>query len=170
MSTPDRARLPIGQLLGNLLRLFRAELGERGATLEGVAGIRPAHLQVFGTIKADGTRLTDLAAWSNMSLSSMAELVDDLERLGYLERRPDPDDGRAKLVSLTDTGWLAIRQGRQVIESIEADWARRLGEQRFETLCQTLQALLDGLDPLVSQTYVAPPADDRGPRMTPRKS
>jgi DNA-binding MarR family transcriptional regulator len=164
MSTPHGERLRIGQLLGNLVRLFRVELAERGATLEGVAGIRPAHLQVFGTIKADGTRLTDLAASSNMSLSSMAELVDDLERLGYLERRPDPADGRAKLVSLTDTGWHAIRQGRDVIESIEADWGRRLGEERFETLCQSLQTLIDALDPRVSQTYVEPPVERSTPK------
>lgn len=156
MSTRREERLPIGQLLGNLVRLFRGELAERGATLEGVADIRPAHLQVFGTIKADGTRLTDLAAWSNMSLSAMAELVDDLERLGYLERRPDPADGRAKLVCLTDTGWQTIRQGRQVIESIEADWGSQLGAERFEDLCQSLQALLNALDPRVSQTYVKP--------------
>lgn len=167
MSTPYEERLRIGQLLGNLMRLFRSELAERGATLEGVAGIRPAHLQVFGTIKADGTRLTDLAAWSNMSLSSMAELVDDLERLGYLERRPDPDDGRAKLVSLTDTGWHAIRQGRHVIESIESDWAGQLGEERFETLCQSLQALTDALDPRVSHTYLAPPDERPTPRQRP---
>ena len=101
MSTTDSERLPVGQLARNVVRLFRSELAARGATLEGVAGIRPAHLQVFGTIKAEGTRLSELASQSNMSLSSMAELVDDLERLGYLERRPDPRDGRAKLVCLT---------------------------------------------------------------------
>ena len=157
MSTTDSERLPLGQLAGNLVRLFRAELAARGATLDGVAGIRPAHLQVFGTIKAEGTRLSDLASQSNMSLSSMAELVDDLERLGYLERRPDPRDGRAKLVCLTDTGWRAIRTGRQIIEQIEADWSKRLGEQRFQDLCQALQALIDELDPRVRQDYVSPP-------------
>jgi DNA-binding MarR family transcriptional regulator len=156
MSTADVERMPIGQLLGNLVRLFRAELATRGATLDGVAGIRPAHLQVFGTIKAGGSRLTDLATASNMSLSSMAELVDDLERLGYLERRPDPHDGRAKLVCLTDTGWQAIRQGRGIIEAIEADWGQRLGQQRFQDLCQALQALIDDLDPDVRQNYVGP--------------
>jgi DNA-binding MarR family transcriptional regulator len=156
MSTSDNERMPIGQQLGNLMRLFRAELASRGATLDSVAGIRPAHLQVFGTIKADGSRLTDLATWSNMSLSSMAELVDDLERLGYLERRPDPRDGRAKLVCLTATGWQAIRQGRRVIAAIEADWGQRLGEQRFQDLCQALQALIDDLDPGVIQNYVGP--------------
>ena len=157
MSTTDSERLPIGQLAGNVVRLFRTELAGRGATLDGVAGIRPAHLQVFGTIKAEGTRLSDLASWSNMSLSSMAELVDDLERLGYLERRPDPRDGRAKLVCLTDTGWRAIRAGRRIIEEIEADWGQRLGEQRFQDLCQALQALIDELDPRVRQNYVSPP-------------
>jgi DNA-binding MarR family transcriptional regulator len=156
MSTADVERMPIGQLLGNLVRLFRAELATRGATLDGVAGIRPAHLQVFGAIKADGSRLTDLATSSNMSLSSMAELVDDLERLSYLERRPDPHDGRAKLVCLTATGWQAIRQGRRIIEAIEADWGQRLGQQRFQDLCQALQALIDDLDPDVSQSYVGP--------------
>jgi DNA-binding MarR family transcriptional regulator len=156
MSTGGVERMPIGQLLANLVRLFRAELATRGATLDGVAGIRPAHLQVFGTIKAGGSRLTDLAIASNVSLSSMAELVDDLERLGYLERRPDPRDGRAKLVCLTATGWQAIRQGRLIIEGIEADWGQRLGQQRFHELCQALQALIDDLDPDVSQNYVGP--------------
>jgi DNA-binding MarR family transcriptional regulator len=156
MSTADLERMPIGQLLGNLVRLFRAELATRGATLDGVAGIRPAHLQVFGAIKANGSRLTDLASSSNVSLSSMAELVDDLERHGYLERRPDPRDGRAKLVCLTATGWQAIRQGRRIIEAIEADWGQRLGQQRFQELCQALQALIDDLDPDVSQNYVGP--------------
>jgi DNA-binding MarR family transcriptional regulator len=157
MSTMEGERLRIGQLLGNLVRLFRAELAVRGATLESVTGIRPAHLQVFGTIKADGTRLTDLATWSNMSLSAMAELVDDLARLGYIERRPDPRDGRAKLVCLTDTGWRAVRQGREIIEAIEADWGRKLGEQRFQELCQALQALVDELDPRAKRDYVTPP-------------
>ena len=156
VSNKGTKRLPVGQLLGNLVRLFRAELSARGATLEGVAGIRPAHLQVFGVIKADGTRLTDLAGSSGLSLSSMSELVDDLQRLGYLERRPDPADGRAKLVCLTDKGWEAIRGGRRIIEEIEADWGRRLGQARFESVCQALQTLIDELDPLVTPSYVEP--------------
>lgn len=157
MSNDENVRLPVGQLLGNLVRLFRAELASRGEALDGVAGIRPAHLQVFGAIKADGTRLTDLASWSGMSLSSMSELVDDLERLGYLQRRPDPADGRAKLVCLTDAGWHAIRGGRRVIAEIEADWGRRLGQERFEHLCQALQTLIDELNPGLTQHYRDPP-------------
>jgi DNA-binding MarR family transcriptional regulator len=147
-------RLPIGQLLGNLLRLFRAELAERGETSTGVEGIRPAHLQVFGVIKAEGSRLTDLAASADMSLSAMAELVDSLEQLGYVERRPDPRDGRAKLVCLTDSGWRAMHEGRRLIAQIEAGWDNALGSDRFESLCREMQALLDLLDPTIRERYV----------------
>ena len=146
----------IGQLLGNLLRLFRAELYARGDAQDGFEGIRPAHLQVFGSIKAGGSRLTTLAASAGVSLSSMAELVDDLEALGYATRRPDPADGRAKLVSLTDKGWDAIVRGRRIIEEIERDWSGRLDGDRFEILCRSLQALLEELDPKVVAEYATP--------------
>ncbi len=148
-------RLPIGQLLGNLIRLFRAELASRGEGGAEVEGIRPAHLQVFGSIKADGSRLTELADSSGLSLSAMAELVDSLQGLGYLERRPDPADGRAKLVCLTETGRGAIGEGRRLIAGIEADWGEAIGERRFLELCDSLQALLDELDPDVRKGYRA---------------
>jgi DNA-binding MarR family transcriptional regulator len=157
---PDKAqpeRLPVGQLLVNLLRLFRAELAIRGGASANVDGIRPAHLQVFGAIKAEGTRLTVLAEASDMSLSAMAELVDSLEQLGYLERRADPSDGRAKLISLTDTGWQAIREGRRLIAGIESDWSAALDDDRYAALCRGLQDLLDQLDPAVRKQYVGPP-------------
>lgn len=156
-ATNSPERLRIGQLLVNLLRLFRAELSARGLPAEGVGGIRPAHLQLFGSIKADGSRLTDLASSAGVSLSTMAELVDDLSSLGYVKRRRDPADGRAKLVCLTAAGWRAVRAGRAIIEDIEADWGSRLGQARFDALCRDMQALLDELDPSVRERYQAPP-------------
>jgi DNA-binding MarR family transcriptional regulator len=153
-------RLAIGQLLVNLQRLFRSELAARGEESAEVEGIRPAHLQVFGSIKAEGSRLTELARSTGLSLSTMSELVDSLEGLDYLERSPDPSDGRAKLVFLTDRGWQAIRKGRRLIRAIEADWADALEAGRFEALCLGLQDLLDELDPHVREEYVTPPAGD----------
>jgi DNA-binding MarR family transcriptional regulator len=140
-------RLPIGQLLVHHLRLFRQRLladAEQAAEQAGVP-LRMAHLHVFGNIKAEGTRLGDLAAWAGMTRPSMAELVDQLEDQGLVERRPDPSDGRAKLVVLTAAGWDAIRTGQQIIARIEADYARRIGTEEFETMCWALQDLLDDL-------------------------
>lgn len=104
------------------------------------------HLHVFGNIKAEGTRLSDLAAWAGMTRPSMAELVDELEAQRLVERRPDPTDGRAKLIVLTPTGWDAIRTGRAIIARIEADYAQRIGPQRFEAMCWALQDLLDEIN------------------------
>jgi DNA-binding MarR family transcriptional regulator len=96
----------------------------------------------------------------------MAELVDDLEALGYVKRQSDPADGRAKLIRLTEQGWGAITAGRAIIERIETDWAKAVGLERFETLCCTMQDLLDALDPRVTKQYAFPP-DGRGEGRSP---
>jgi DNA-binding MarR family transcriptional regulator len=141
-------RLPVGQLLVHHLRVFREQLLAAAEPIARDGGIRLrlSHLHVFGNIKADGTRLTDLAAWAGMARPSMAELVDQLEADGLLERRPDPSDRRAKLVALTPAGWDAIHAGREIIARIEADYAQRIGAERFETMCWALQDLLDDLN------------------------
>ncbi len=145
-SDPDRAqRLHIGQLLVHLTRLFQSELFLRLQDA-GLQDARVPHTHVTAYIKAEGSRLTDLAAQARMTRPAMAELVDDLERLGIVERRPDPSDGRAKLICLTDAGWEAMRTGRRVIGELEAEYSRLIGTERFEQTCQGMQALLDALN------------------------
>ena len=135
-------RLHIGQLLVHLTRQFQTELYARLLDA-GIEGARVPHTHVTAYIKAEGSRLTDLATQARMTRPAMAELVDDLQRLGIVERRPDPSDGRAKLICLTDQGWGAMRTGHQIIAELEAKYARLIGDQRFETMCQAMQALLD---------------------------
>jgi DNA-binding MarR family transcriptional regulator len=148
MDPPTDRRLPVGQLLVHHLRFFRERLlvGAQEQADEAGVPLRMSHLHVFGNIRAAGTRLTDLAAWAGMTKPSMTELVDELEGHGLVERRPDPADGRAKLVLLTPAGWDAIRTGRAIIAGIEADYAMRLGPERFEAMCWALQDLLDDLN------------------------
>ncbi len=145
MSTPSSERLHIGQLLVQLTRRFQTELFER-LVEAGLTEARVPHTHVTAYIKAEGSRLTELAAQARMTLPAMAELVDDLERLGIVERRPDPRDKRAKLICLTEKGWEAMRTARRVIAEIEADYARRVGRKRFEDAARTLDALLRALD------------------------
>ena len=137
-----RRRLPIGQLLGRTLRSFREELYRR-AQAAGYRDIREAHLQVFGVINWSGTRLTDLAARANMTRPSMAELVDELQQAGYLDRRPDPSDGRAKLIRPTRKGRRILAQALRAVSDIEHGYAEAVGPERFDALIATLQDLLD---------------------------
>ena len=134
--------LPIGQLFGRMLRSFRRDLYRR-AQEAGYHDIREAHLQVFGAIDWGGTRLTELAARANMTRPSMIELVDELQDLGYLERRPDPSDGRAKLIRLTRKGRRILAEALRAVEDIERGYAEAVGAEHFDVLVATLQALLD---------------------------
>jgi DNA-binding MarR family transcriptional regulator len=135
-------RLHIGQLLVHLTRQFQVEL-YAGLVDAGLEGARVPHTHVTAYIKAEGSRLTELAAQARMTRPAMAELVDDLQRLGIVERKPDPSDRRAKLICLTEQGWAAMRTGHQVIAQLEAEYAELIGPQRYETMCQAMQALLD---------------------------
>ena len=136
-----RERLPVGQLLGLMLRRFRADLFAWGEEA-GYTNLRPSHLQVFGNIDWTGTRLTDLAARATMTRPSMLELVDELEHAGYLERRPDDRDGRAKLICLTRDGRRVVVQALRAVRHIESMYAAEVGAARFEEACLTLQELL----------------------------
>jgi DNA-binding MarR family transcriptional regulator len=134
-------RLPIGQLLGRLLNSLRLDLHRR-ALEGGYADVREAHLQVFGAVDWRGSRLTDLAARANMTLPAMSELVDDLQRLGYLERRQDPTDGRAKLIRPTRKGRHLMADGLRAVREIEAQYATVVGDERFAALVTALEDLV----------------------------
>ena len=139
-------RLAVGQLLIRLLREFRRELSAPAAAA-GYGDIRDPHLQIFGTIGRGGVRLTDVAARAQLSLAATSELVNDLQELGYLERQPDPRDGRAKLICLTERGrGLMVHAGDRVA-TIEEQWSTVVGTEPFDRMCATMQRLLDHLDP-----------------------
>lgn len=139
-----RDRLAIGQLLVRLLREFRSELFAPAAE-RGYADLREPHLQIFGNVGIDGVRLTDLAARAQLSLAATSELVNELQDLGYLERRPDVSDGRAKLIYPTVRGRAALDDAGNRVAEIEQNWARAVGPKRFADACRTLQSLLDTL-------------------------
>jgi len=138
-------------------RQFRVSL-YRHVLEAGYADAREAHLQVFGNIDWGGTRLTELAARANMTLASMAELVDELEEKGYLARKPDPTDGRAKLITLTRKGRRAVTHALRATREIERNYADVIGRDRFDRLCESLQSLLDA-----KIVAVAPDTDRAGP-------
>jgi len=107
--------------------------------------VREPHLQVFGNLGVDGVRLTELAARAQLSLAATSELVNELQRLGYLQRRPDPSDGRAKLIVPTVRGRRALDDAGNRVAEIEQHWSEVVGPARFADACRTLQELLDKL-------------------------
>lgn len=129
----------------SLLGRAYSHLGFR--IVDGVVGAgfpqKPAHSAVFAQIDPDGSRLTDLARRANMSPQAMGELVDELEDMGYVVRRPDPTDRRAKLITLTQKGQDCIAAGTATIDGIEQQLTALLGARGRRQLRNLLLKVLD---------------------------
>jgi DNA-binding MarR family transcriptional regulator len=123
------------------------ELVNEGLAERGFPDFRPAHGTIGQHISDRGSRITELAQLAQVSKPTVVYLVNDLERLGYVERIPDPADGRAKLVCLTERGTGAQQAAREIIAEIEQDWAELLGADDFAVLRTLLQRLHDALWP-----------------------
>lgn len=129
---------PDADLQENLITLFRhaAQAMVRELVLRvraaGYDDIRPAHSRVFETLAPSGSRISDMAERAAISHQSMSELVAHLEAQGYVARRPDPADRRAKVVYLTPRGRALMRLASAEIANIEAAWIRRLGQAGLE--------------------------------------
>ncbi|UMG93755.1 MarR family transcriptional regulator [Nocardioides sp. TF02-7] len=113
-----------------------ARLAERGHR-----AVRPAHSAVFEHLDDTGTPVARLAERAQMTKQAMAELVAHLERHGYVERRPDPRDRRAKLVVATARGEEVFAIARNLVPEIEAEIERLLGPGRAEALRADLDRL-----------------------------
>jgi DNA-binding MarR family transcriptional regulator len=100
-----------------------------------------AYLNVFQYPGPHGARPSDLAARLRISKQALNYLLRELERLDYLERRPDPDDLRAKRIALTARGKAAVTVIRDAVAETEAEWATQLGPKRFTQLRTLLHDL-----------------------------
>src|SRR4051812_46752949 len=127
MKTEGMEQQPFGPpMIGALLRVpweavqqhMLERLHERGFD-----DLDAAHLNVFQYPGPQGARPTELAARLRISKQALNYLLGELERLGYLERRRDPDDRRSKRVALTPRGTSVIRVIREAVKEMETAWA-----------------------------------------------
>jgi DNA-binding MarR family transcriptional regulator len=136
----SRAERNLGVLLREPFRLGSEQLHRRIAE-RGHPEVRAPHGDVFQFLDKDGTRVSELARRAQITKQSMAELVEHLERHGYVERIPDPSDRRAKLVRATSRGSEVYRIAREVVAEIEREWTARLGAPKMRQLRALLQEL-----------------------------
>lgn len=107
------------------------------------ADVQPAHSAAIQPLweHPEGVRLTSLARASRVTKQSMSALLDHLEKHGYVERVPDPDDARASLVRLTARGRTFARAVRGFAQEMEGRWAEQIGARRVDDLRASLELL-----------------------------
>jgi DNA-binding MarR family transcriptional regulator len=145
MTSAENPSEPLGPpLIGALLRVpweavqrhMLQRLHERGFD-----DFDPAYLIVVRYPGPQGARPSELAARLQISKQALNYLLGELERLDYLERRPDPDDGRARRIALTRRGTAAAKVIREAVTEMETTWGQQLGPKRFAQLRKLLLEL-----------------------------
>lgn len=71
----------------------------------GLSHARYAVMSALSEAPERTIRMSRLATMANMSMSRLSHMVDWLSAQGWVERRPDPEDGRSTMAVLTDAGW-----------------------------------------------------------------
>ncbi|MCP2247531.1 MarR family winged helix-turn-helix transcriptional regulator [Lentzea aerocolonigenes] len=135
--------------IGLLLYIPYRELENRIMSVITEAGydVTLAQARLLQRIGPDGTRLTELAEAAQVTKQTAGFLVDQLEKAGYVERLPDPTDGRARLVCVTEKAKGAAPVAEAEIARIEAEWERHIGKRRMAQLREALEKLGEITDP-----------------------
>ncbi|MFJ2830900.1 MarR family winged helix-turn-helix transcriptional regulator [Streptomyces sp. NPDC087263] len=112
-----------------------------GVVARGFEGVRPAHGFAFARLAPGGATVTDLAAHLGVTKQAASQLVDEVVRKGYVERRPHPDDARARLLVLTERGWACTRAAEEAAAEAVRPWVELLGEGEVRALRDRLERI-----------------------------
>jgi DNA-binding MarR family transcriptional regulator len=112
----------------------------------GYDDVSVAQMKILQRIGPDGSRLTELAEQAQVTKQTAGFLVDQLEKAGWVERVPDPSDGRARLVRIAGRGLEALPIADAAVAAVEAEWAAHLGATDMARLRETLHRLCEITD------------------------
>jgi len=132
----------IGLLLRNGVAVVDAEV-KTALAEQGFDEIQPGHHTVLRHLGEDGARPSELAAQAGVSRQAVTKTLDDLERVGLVEREPDPADGRGVVVRYTPRGLAALQVARTRGKELERRFASRIGAHQWRTVRDVLEALFD---------------------------
>lgn len=129
---------PLIALIDRALRSLRGDMVAEGRS-RGFTQLRLAHDALFATLSGShGERSSDLAARAGITKQAMGEVVRELVNLGIVEMTPDPEDGRAKLVTYTKMGREFASRGFRHILDVEQSLIEIVGQDAFDTTVAVL--------------------------------
>ena len=136
-------REDLGFLLAKASQRWNEVLAEAFATA-GFADVRPAYGSVLIPLfEEDGLRMSDLARRARLSKQTMTDLVRRLERDGLVERRPDPADARASLITLSVRSRAFRPVAEDILRRLDVEARRELGAERVAELRAALARLAE---------------------------
>jgi len=141
---PDAPNTPLLMFIAHRSAESRVVDAVRAA---GFDDLTLAQCRLAQRLSPQGSRLTDLAEQAQITKQTAGALVDELERAGYVRRKPDPADARARLVTLSQRGVRLCAAAASEVQAIEAQWRKHLGARTYDDMRAALIALRDITDP-----------------------
>jgi DNA-binding MarR family transcriptional regulator len=132
--------------LTRTLRVYNRLLVTRLRAL-GFDDFSPAFPAMLSNLDLDGTRIGVLAMRAGVTRQGAGQLLREIERCGYVERRSAPDDARTTMVHFTPRGKRLLAAVLELVEEIERDFAAGLNAGEFEKVQQSLLRIAERIDP-----------------------
>lgn len=136
-------------LLRLLIRTSQIELNELVRRLRSMDhhAVQVSYIGLLGNVDTEGTRLVTLASRLGTTRQAAGQLVNAIVGAGYLERHPDPDDGRGVLVKHTPAGRDLLADALAAMADIEAGYEAVIGSKRMTALRRALADIANAADP-----------------------
>lgn len=135
-------RTNVARKLDNVSEEFHRRLRDK-LLARGYDGLKLSFHTVMSNIIFSGTRLVDIAEINGMTKQSIGLIATEIEDLGYIQRIPDPHDGRAKNLVFTERGEQLIQDSIKIVKEVEAEFAALIGEEKIHQLELLLAELSD---------------------------
>ncbi|MBG0563747.1 MarR family winged helix-turn-helix transcriptional regulator [Actinoplanes aureus] len=136
----------LGILAARLLFGLQADLFRRGAEL-GFGDLRPKHGAVLAYLDEDGLRQAELTRLAGRNKQTIGAILDELEKLGYVTRVPDPADRRSRLILPTERGRQWMELSDRIVADIERRHAEAVGAEEYAAFLRTLTAVTGAVRP-----------------------
>lgn len=145
-TAPDALDDELAFLLGMAFQLLISEFQRRLGEV-GYGDLRPVHGFVFQALTPHGATATEVSQRLGITKQATGQLLDQLERLGYVRREPHPLRGRRRLVVLTERGRNHMATAGAVLRQLESEWAAHIGAERMAHLRRALADLISANTP-----------------------
>jgi DNA-binding MarR family transcriptional regulator len=109
---------------------------------DGHPDVTTAMISLFRFAGVERRRPGEIAATARLSKQATNDMLRELERLGYVERYPDPSDGRARIVQLTKRGEALDAAVWKAGRDVEQAWKNQFDEKQWSTFHDVLDTLI----------------------------
>lgn len=95
----------------------------------------------------EGSRIVDLAQINGLTKQAMSQIVAEIEQQGYVTKKDDPNDGRARKIKLTAKGKKMVQDSMESYSELEAEYEAMIGPEKLQTLKDIVSELVTARRP-----------------------